>query len=78
MPENLPDVIADAELLTRILTSATAEALQRGPVGVPPTIAAASCAGKVEIRVTDQGPPPCRAAEQTASDSGSPAISPRR
>lgn len=58
MPENLPDVIADAELLTRILTSATAEALQRGPVGVPPTIAAVSRGGQVEIRITDQGPPP--------------------
>ena len=55
MPEDLPDVIADAELLTRILTSLTAEALQRSPAGAPPVITAARRAAKVEIRVNDRG-----------------------
>ena len=55
LPENLPDVIADASLLTRILTSLTAWALHRSPSGSPPAITAASSAGNVEVRITVQG-----------------------
>jgi two-component system sensor histidine kinase KdpD len=57
MPEDLPEVVADADLLTRILTSLTAEALQRSPAGVPPALTADSRAGQVEIRISDRGVP---------------------
>ena len=59
LPEGLPDVIADASLLTRILTSLTAGALHDSP-DIPPAITAASCAGQVEIRVTVKGQPESR------------------
>jgi len=54
--ENLPEVIADGALLTRILTSLLADALQRGPDG--PLVAAGSRNGRVEVRITDRGPDP--------------------
>ena len=53
--DDLPDVIADAAFLTRILTSLLAEALQRCPAG-PPALTADSLASRVEIRIADQGP----------------------
>jgi two-component system, OmpR family, sensor histidine kinase KdpD len=56
MADDLPDVIADAALLTRILTSLLAEALQRCPAGSPPALIAASLADRVEIRIADEGP----------------------
>jgi two-component system sensor histidine kinase KdpD len=57
VPEDLPDVIADADLLTRILTSLTAEALHRSPAGSPPMVIAAMTGGRAEVRITDHGPP---------------------
>ena len=56
MAEDLPEVIADGALLTRILTSLLADALQRGPDG--PLVAAGGRDGQVEVRVTDRGPGP--------------------
>jgi two-component system sensor histidine kinase KdpD len=56
--EDLPDVIADAELLTRILTSLMADALHRSITDVPPMLTAAGLASHVEIRITDHGPGP--------------------
>jgi two-component system, OmpR family, sensor histidine kinase KdpD len=56
MADDLPDVIADAALLTRVLTSLLADALQRGPAGPPPALTAASLADRVEIRIADEGP----------------------
>jgi two-component system, OmpR family, sensor histidine kinase KdpD len=55
MAEDLPDVIADATLLTRILTSLLADALQRSPAGPPPVVTAVSRDGRVEVHITDQG-----------------------
>jgi two-component system, OmpR family, sensor histidine kinase KdpD len=55
-PEDLPDVIADAALLARILTSLMADALHRSPAGAPPTLTAASTGSNVDIGITDQGP----------------------
>jgi two-component system, OmpR family, sensor histidine kinase KdpD len=55
-PEDLPDVIADAALLTRILTSLLAEALQHSPNGTPPELTAACLDGQVRIQITDRGP----------------------
>ena len=49
--EDLPDVIADAALLTRVLTSLLADALARNPGGVPPEVTAASAGDMVQIRV---------------------------
>jgi two-component system, OmpR family, sensor histidine kinase KdpD len=56
MANDLPDVIADAAFLTRILTSLLAEALQRCPAGPPPALTADSLASRVEVRIADQGP----------------------
>ena len=53
---DLPDVIADAALLTRILASLLADAAHRCPAGPPPVLTAASPDGWVEVRITDQGP----------------------
>ena len=58
LPEDLPDVIADAELLTRVLTSLTADALHRSAAGQPPVITAARRADQVDISVADQGQAP--------------------
>jgi two-component system sensor histidine kinase KdpD len=54
--EDLPDGIADAALLTRILTSLLADAWQRCPAGPMPALAAVALDGQVEIRICDQGP----------------------
>jgi two-component system, OmpR family, sensor histidine kinase KdpD len=56
MAQDLPDVIADAELLTRILVSLLADAAHRCPVGPPPALTASCPDGVVEVRITDQGP----------------------
>ncbi len=57
-PEDLPDVIADAEFLTRILTSLLADALHRSPADVPTVLTAAALARQVEIRIADPGGAP--------------------
>ena len=57
-PEDLPDVIADAALLTRILTSLMGDALHRSPADVPPVFTADGLASHVQIRIADQGPGP--------------------
>ena len=49
-------MIADATLLTRILTSLLADAVHRCLTGPPPVLTASSPNGWVEIRITDQGP----------------------
>jgi two-component system, OmpR family, sensor histidine kinase KdpD len=56
LAEDLPDVIADAALLSRILASLLADAAHRCPAGPPPVLTAASPDGQVEVRITDQGP----------------------
>ena len=56
LAEDLPDVIADATLLTRILASLLADASYRCPAGPPPVLTAGSLDGRVEVRITDQGP----------------------
>jgi two-component system, OmpR family, sensor histidine kinase KdpD len=56
IPDDLPDVIADAALLTRILTSLMADALHRSPADTPPALSASTAGSQVNIRVTDRGP----------------------
>ncbi len=54
--DDLPEVIADAALLTRILTSLLADALQRSPAGQPPVVTAVRRNSRVEVCIADQGP----------------------
>ncbi|HTX27156.1 MAG TPA: universal stress protein [Streptosporangiaceae bacterium] len=56
MAEDLPDVIADAALLTRILASLLADAAHRCPAGALPALTATCPDGVVEVRLTDAGP----------------------
>ena len=53
---DVPDVIADANLLSRILTSLMADALHRSPPGRSPVLTTAALPGQVEIRIADAGP----------------------
>ena len=54
--EDLPDVIADAALLSRILTSLLADAWQRSPAGPMPVLTAAALGRQVEIRLCTRAP----------------------
>lgn len=56
LPEDLPDVLADPELLERVLANLLANALRHSPPGTPPRLRASAHAGRVELRVVDQGP----------------------
>ncbi len=56
--DDLPDVIADAALLTRTLTSLMADALHRSPADAPPALTAAVTGSNVTIRLTDHGAGP--------------------
>jgi two-component system sensor histidine kinase KdpD len=56
LAEDLPDVVADATLLTRILTSLLADAVHRCLAGPPPVLTAFCPNGWVEVRIADQGP----------------------
>jgi two-component system, OmpR family, sensor histidine kinase KdpD len=56
LAEDLPDVIADATLLTRILTSLLADTVRRCLDGPSPVLTASCPNGCVEVRITDQGP----------------------
>ena len=53
--EGLPDVIADAELLTRVLTGLLAAALAHGAGDAPPEVTATSLDGMVRLRITGRG-----------------------
>ncbi|MEU7382001.1 MULTISPECIES: hypothetical protein [unclassified Streptomyces] len=56
MTEDLPDVIADATVLTRVVTDLAAHALRRSPDGEPPAVAVGTADGRVGIRLADHGP----------------------
>ena len=56
MAEDLPDVIADAALLTRTLTSLLVDAVARSPAGLSPILTAVGLTSLVEIRIADRGP----------------------
>lgn len=56
VPETLPEVLADAALLDRVLANLVANALRFSPEGRPPLITASSLADRVEVRVVDRGP----------------------
>ncbi|MGW4564367.1 hypothetical protein ACWEN3_18760 [Streptomyces sp. NPDC004561] len=60
MAEDLPDVIADATVLTRVVTDLAAHALRRSPDGEPPAVAVRTADGRAEIRQADHGAPTSR------------------
>lgn len=53
LPEQLPDVIADAAVLTRVLTASAAEAQRYSPLDRAPQLTAEVRAGQVEIHMED-------------------------
>jgi two-component system, OmpR family, sensor histidine kinase KdpD len=56
--DDLPDVIADAAVLTRIVIALADNALRRNPPESAPILAAAPSGDRVEIRFEDSGPSP--------------------
>jgi two-component system sensor histidine kinase KdpD len=56
VPDDLPDVYADAVLLERALVNLLSNALRHGRADRPPRITAGEHRGRVEIRVVDYGP----------------------
>ncbi|MER7989502.1 DUF4118 domain-containing protein [Streptomyces noursei] len=66
LPEQLPDVIADAALLTRVLTSLGFDALRHSPPDRSPVITAEVRDGYLTIRVEDGSPVQRTTAARTA------------
>jgi len=56
LPEELPDCLADAALLERVLANLIANALRHSPPGHPPLLSASTLGDQVEIHVVDHGP----------------------
>ncbi|MET0990126.1 MAG: DUF4118 domain-containing protein, partial [Glaciihabitans sp.] len=54
--DGLPEVLADAGLLQRVLVNLIDNALRFSPEGIPPRLSASSFAGSIEIRIADRGP----------------------
>ncbi|WP_371614021.1 DUF4118 domain-containing protein [Streptomyces sp. NBC_00454] len=63
LPEQLPDVIADAAVLTRVLTASAAEAQRHSPPDRPPRLTAEIRGGQVQIHVEDGADETVRGAE---------------
>ncbi|WP_432994695.1 DUF4118 domain-containing protein [Dactylosporangium sp. CA-233914] len=55
-PDELPDVIADANLLTRAVTTLAANAVDRSPRSAPATVTATVLPDRLSINVIDHGP----------------------
>jgi two-component system sensor histidine kinase KdpD len=56
VPANLPDVIADAGLLERVVANLVQNAVRYAPAGTGVRIAGSTHAGHVEVRIVDHGP----------------------
>jgi two-component system sensor histidine kinase KdpD len=56
VPEDLPDCLADAALLERVVANLIANALRHSPPGRPPLLSASTLGDRVEIHVVDHGP----------------------
>jgi two-component system sensor histidine kinase KdpD len=54
VPEEIPDVVADAGLLERVIVNLVANAQRHAPE--PPLLTAAPAGDRVELRVVDTGP----------------------
>ena len=56
LPEDLPDCLADAALLERVVANLIANALRHSPPGSPPLVAASTLGDRIELHVVDHGP----------------------
>ncbi|MDP9093813.1 MAG: DUF4118 domain-containing protein [Actinomycetota bacterium] len=56
VPQDLPEVIADAGLLERVVANLVQNALRYAPQGTRVRLAGSAHAGRVELRVIDRGP----------------------
>jgi two-component system sensor histidine kinase KdpD len=56
VPPELPEVLADAGLLERVIANLVENALRYNPIGEPVRIAASAHGDAVELRVMDRGP----------------------
>jgi two-component system sensor histidine kinase KdpD len=56
VPHDLPDVTADPGLLERVLANLIANAIHYASADHPPLVTASALAGRLEVRVIDQGP----------------------
>jgi two-component system sensor histidine kinase KdpD len=56
VPDEIPEIYADATLLERILVNLLSNAIRFSPDGSRPTVTVSEHAGIVEIRVIDHGP----------------------
>jgi len=69
LPERMPDVIADASVLTRVVTALMADALRHSPAGRPPVLTARVQRNRLAVRVTDGAPDPGRPTTAARADS---------
>ena len=56
VPGWLPEVMADPELMERVIVNLASNALRHSPPGMPPLLTARADGGRVELRVIDRGP----------------------
>jgi two-component system sensor histidine kinase KdpD len=56
VPPDLPEVIADAGLLERVIANLVQNALRYAPAGSPVRITGSTHGGRVELRIVDRGP----------------------
>jgi len=56
VPDDLPDVLADAGLLERVIANLVQNALRYSPAGSAVLVTASAHAGRAELRVIDRGP----------------------
>ena len=56
MPTDLPEVVADAGLLERVIANLVQNALRFAPEGSPVRISGSALGGYVELRIVDRGP----------------------
>jgi two-component system, OmpR family, sensor histidine kinase KdpD len=56
VPDDLPDVLADAGLLERVLANLVQNALRYSPTGTPVRVTGSVHSGWAELRVVDRGP----------------------
>jgi two-component system, OmpR family, sensor histidine kinase KdpD len=56
VPAGLPEVMADPELMQRVIVNLARNALRYSPSVPPPLLTARACGGRVELRVIDHGP----------------------
>jgi two-component system sensor histidine kinase KdpD len=56
VPADLPEALADAGLLERVIANLVQNALRYAPAGAPVRVSGSAHAGHVELRIVDRGP----------------------